>query len=217
MLFPLPERGKRARRKRLVRRPAGPPARVIELDYGAAWDIINVMNRDAIARRDLWAVAPFVLAATLLPFTGAPAAAQFDDFACGACIHDEITHFWRIPEHSRFGNNFAIAQRCAAIEYPLPEFKVTCDGTQATEFELRHVDVLGCRLREPVQLAEAIHSQRVRREVELPDPNFYGSIEVTELEERHLVFKYTHPTDPPPAGEVSRDIYHRHRVRPPAV
>ena len=165
------------------------------------------MKRDAVAHNDLCVAVPFVLAVALLPFAAAPAAAQFDDFACGACIHDEITHYWRIPEHSRFGNNFAIAQRCAAIEYPLPEFKVTCDGTQATEFELRHVDVLGTGCVSQFNRPKPYILNEFGEKLELPDPNFYGSIEVTELEERHLVFKYTHPTDPPPAGEVSRDIY----------
>ncbi len=138
---------------------------------------------------------------------GAPAVAQLDDAACGACIHDEITHYWRIPGHSRFGSNRAISQRCAAIEYPLPEFKVTCDGTQATEFELRHVDVLGVGCVSQFNWPRPYILNEFGEKLELPDPAVYGSIEVTELAERHLVFRYTHPTDPPPEGEVSRDIY----------
>ena len=167
------------------------------------------MNNSLVARAvPAWRRSVAVAALPLL-LAAAPAVAQIKDFACFACIHDEITHKWRIPDHPVFWYPEVIKEHCAAIEYPTPEFNVVCDGTQVSEFEIRHtrfqsddcstsVDVH--RLPLPYFLDE--NWEKVLN----ADPNMYGVIEATAQGTDYVNFKYTNPIECPAEGEPVRDV-----------
>jgi pimeloyl-ACP methyl ester carboxylesterase len=136
----------------------------------------------------------------------APAAARIDDLACLACVYDTITHTWHIPGHTRFGQDRLINEHCAALEYPQPEFRVTCDGTQVSEFEVEHVVNPAYTCINWLEWPRPYFLDESGERVANPDPGLYGVIEMTEQRSGSVRFKYTNPTDPPPSGEVSRDV-----------
>ena len=167
------------------------------------------MNDNPVARTVpslRWSVAA---AAVPLLLAAAPVAGQIKDYACFACVHDEITHKWHIPDHPVFWYPEVIMEHCAAIEYAIPEFNVACDGTQVSEFEVRHtrfqsdecstsVDVY--RLPLPYFLDENWEK------VQNPDPNVYGVIEATDQGTDYVRFRYTNPIECPAEGEPVRDV-----------
>jgi hypothetical protein len=172
------------------------------------------MNRDAVAlsrcsapRPPMRAPAILGLAAALLAVAAARAAAS--DFACSACAHDSITHLWSVSGNPMFERPETINEHCTAIEYPIPFFSVSADGTQSSKFQVTRVKLTGgfCSTTEdPYAWPQVYFVDANGFKVNDPDPATYGIIEMNEQRSDHMYFDYTHPTKGPGASKQSRTI-----------
>jgi pimeloyl-ACP methyl ester carboxylesterase len=164
------------------------------------------MNRDAIARVTLVSRHVLAVAAGLLLLIARPAAAQFKDYSCFSCVHDEVTHSWLIPDHPVFGTARVINGHCADIEFRSPEFMVACDGVESSMFEVRRVLKAGTTCVDLLINPGPVFLDEFGEPVSFPDPDYYGALEIEEQDSKYLRFRYTHPIDPPAEGEMFRTV-----------
>jgi pimeloyl-ACP methyl ester carboxylesterase len=97
-------------------------------------------------------------------------------------------------------------ERCADIEFPAPEFRVTADGVAASQFELDRVINPGSTCTNELKNPRPFFIDENREKIISPERKKFGAIKVTAQDEHGLYFEYTHPTDLPPDGDVSRDV-----------
>jgi pimeloyl-ACP methyl ester carboxylesterase len=169
-------------------------------------DSISIAGPDRPPRLARWGA---VLAAAAVVLLQVPPAARADDFACSACAHDYITQMWHIDGHPLFSNPKLINEHCTAIEYPVPFFSVSADGTQVSEFEIDRVKIDSgfCSTTvDPYQWPEVHFIDQFGANIADPDEATYGVIEVVEQRSDHVKFSYTNPTKGPPADKQSRTI-----------
>ncbi len=151
-------------------------------------------------------LAPTFMLALAVAAPAVPVGAQPTGLACNACVHEVIKHHWRIQGSPRHSQDTVLQDVCADIEFPAPEFRVTADGAEVSEFELDRVINSGSTCTNELKNPKPFFIDEEREKVFSPDPKKYGAIKVTAQDELGLYFLYTHPTDLPPDGEVSRDV-----------
>jgi pimeloyl-ACP methyl ester carboxylesterase len=138
----------------------------------------------------------------LLSFHGFAVAAP--DAACGFCVHDGIQHRFRIENHPCFHAEQVLQDRCAAVEFPVPIFKVAADGTQSSIFDVTQVIEGSCQttLTDPVPHFLDDNFQPIDN----PDFDTFGAAFPIDRRPSYVRFQYTHPRTPPDAGDKFRVI-----------
>src|SRR5262249_3163852 len=128
-------------------------------------------------------------AASLLLALRTPAAAA--DAACGFCLHDNVQHRFRIENHPSFHAEQVLQERCAAVEFTIPIFKVAADGTQSSIFDVTQVVQGSCEttLTDPNPHFLDDHFQPI----ENPDFDTYGAAFPIDRRPGYVRFQYTHP------------------------
>ena len=145
-----------------------------------------------------------IVGATMLLLSLRAPAGAAPDAACGFCVHDSIQHRFRIENHPCFHAEQVLQDRCAAVEFPVPIFKVAADGTQSSIFDVTQVIEGSCQttLTDPVPHFLDDNFQPI----ENPDFDTFGAAFPVDRRPSFVRFQYTHPRTPPDALDKFRVI-----------
>src|SRR5262249_28585034 len=124
---------------------------------------------------------------------------------CGSCVHDRVQHRFRIQNHVIFGREQLVQDRCAAVEFPRPVFRVAADGTQSSVFDVVMVTEGTCQTTLTDPNPKLLDDQLTP--VANPDKDLFGAVAAIDRRPGSVRFNYTHPTTLPPAGETFRLIH----------
>src|SRR5262245_56064618 len=145
-----------------------------------------------------------IVSATMLFHSLYGLAVAAPDAACGFCAHDSIQHRFRIENHPCFHAEQVLQDRCAAVEFPVPIFKVAADGSQSSIFDVTQVIEGSCQttLTDPVPHFLDDNFQPIDN----PDFDTFGAAFPIDRRPSYVRFQYTHPRTPPDAGAKFRVI-----------
>src|SRR5262245_17834039 len=117
------------------------------------------------------------------------------DAACQFCIHDRVTHRFRIEGHPVFGGEQLLQDRCAAVEFPRPVFRVAADGTPSSVLD--GLQGVGRPCQTALTAPEPHILDATRRPLSSPDPAVFGTVVAVDRRPGFVRFEYPHPPAPP--------------------
>lgn len=144
--------------------------------------------------------------ALLLSLLLLPALPAWSQGACQSCVREETRHSFRIDGHPVFDGEQQIGDGCGYIEFPAPVFKVSADGTGSSIFDVDRIVEGTCQSTLIEPRPSFMNDFFVLLGENEADPDFYGTLEVLEQDDLAVRFRYTHPTVPPPDGEMFRVV-----------